>query len=192
MANTTILQCLALLADAYPKHASEQFGPETQRVYELALADIDPALLKAATLAHIATGKWFPAVAELRQQAADLVQRSTGQMGAYEAWGELVKQLRRGYSIHRPPPLDELTRGALDAIGGWRWFCNSDNPAADRARFIQAYEQLLQRQTNDIMLLPGVVDYVKQLAAPGEAQAAVRELAAKLGMRGALAGGNAA
>lgn len=189
MSDVVILQCLALLADNWPK---EPFNEARQRIYELALADIDPGLLKAAVLACIATHKWFPLPAEIRQQAADLVQRSTGQMSAYEAWGELVKSLRRGYSIHRQPPLDELTRQALDGIGGWRWFCNSDNPAADRSRFVQAYEQLQQRQTNDIMLLPGVVDYVKQLTAPNEAQTAVRELAAKLGMRGALVGGNGA
>jgi hypothetical protein len=189
MADITILQCLTLLTDNWPK---EPFDEARQRIYELTLADIDPELLKAAVLACIATRTWFPQPAEIRQQAADLVQRATGQMNAYEAWGELVKSLGRGYSIHRRPPIDALTERALDGIGGWRWFCNSDNPAADRARFVQAYEQLLARQTNDIMMLPSVVDYVQQLAAPNGTQTAVRELAAKLGMRAALGGGHAA
>lgn len=188
MANVTTLQCLALLAENWPK---EPFNEARQRIYEMALADINPELLKAAVLACIATRTWFPQPAEIRQQAADLVQRASGQMGAYEAWGELTKMLRRGYGINRTPSLDDLTQRALDAIGGWRWFCNSDNPVADRARFIQAYEQLVARQNNDIMLLPGVIEYVMQLAAPNQAQTAVRELAAKLGMGAALAGGHA-
>lgn len=157
----TIIDCLLLLKSAYPR---QELTDQTIDVYEAALQDIDPGLLRAAVLHHVSTNKWFPTVAELRNAAANLVSRASGQLLPGEAWEQVVRKFRQGYSHSRVPEFDELTAKALGAIGGWHYLCYSDNIPADRARFIQAYEQYAKRAAEDAVMLPAVSDYVGQLA----------------------------
>lgn len=173
-----IIQCLAMLKLAYPRQELEE---GTIDIYEMALCDIDPALLKTAVLQHIAASKWFPTVAELRESALGIVNYATGQVTAGEAWGELMAMFRRGYSHYRVPDFAEqpLIGKALAAIGGWGYLCASENTVADRARFIEVYNQLLRRQQDDAMMLPAVRTYAEQLAA-GRINGSVAQLAARL------------
>ncbi len=67
---------------------------------------------------------------------------------------------------------------------GWRNLRMSEDQTADRARFVQAYEQLLARATTEEMLLPEVRGYIEArgglLLAPSDQ---MRLLSDKLNMR---------
>jgi hypothetical protein len=178
---TTIIDCLIMLKAAYPRMEwAKDTAKDTMKVYEMALSDIDPALLKTAVLKHITTNKWFPTVAELRESAAAILAQASGLPSAYEAWGEVTRQMRlRGR--WRAPELDPMTKRAVDVIGGWPFLCASENVTADRARFIEAYSQLAKRQQDDAMMLPAVREYTAQLADPeGWVNGQVAQLVAKL------------
>ena len=116
-------------------------------MYRLALADIDPALLWTAVLQHISNSKWLPTIAELRQRADEIILEEAGHLAAPEAWGLLLREVRR-VGHWGAPDLPPNARQALDAIGGWRALCMSENSAADRARFLEAYNLICQRQAD--------------------------------------------
>lgn len=157
-----ILKSLLLMKAAYPRLA---LSDETIQLYTRALQDIEPALLKAAVMHHIASSKWFPTIAELREAAAHLLASASGQPSAYDAWGAVMRQVRlRGrWGV---PDLEPLAQQAVNVIGGWSFICDSENVTADRARFIAAYEQLLERKVRQQMELPIVTEY-KKGASPG-------------------------
>jgi hypothetical protein len=156
----TSLQCMIMLQAAYPRM---QFGEESLKVYELALADIEPPLLRTAVLRHISTSKWFPTIAELRQAATAIVLQTDGQLSAPEAWGMVLREVRL-VGHWRTPRLGPVVRRAVEAIGGWRQLCLSENSTADRARFIEAYTILRKREAQRVQQLPPVTEAQEALA----------------------------
>lgn len=153
------VDCLIMLKSAYPRM---DFGAESVMVYQLALADIEPLLLRTAVLKHISTSKWFPTIAELRQAATEIVLQSEGQLSGPEAWGLVLREVRR-VGHWRSPNLQPVVRQAVDAIGGWRNICFSANITADRARFIEAYTILRKREALRLQQLPAVGEAVEAL-----------------------------
>jgi hypothetical protein len=130
-----ILEIWNLLTLQYPDYGrgmSLEDSTTALKLYARLLADIDPELLKAATLHHIATSKWFPKVSELREAALGLVTHD--ELSAEEAWGE-VKQAMHRYGYYRLPEFTQpLIEQAIKIIG-WRNLCASENEVADRAHF---------------------------------------------------------
>lgn len=72
---------------------------------------------------------------------------------AAEAWGEVVRQISRVGRDGQPQFSHPLIERAVKALD-WRELCNSENQVADRARFIQAYEQMVQRQSDVASMTP--------------------------------------
>lgn len=118
------------------------------------LRDMDSGLLRAAALQHVATSKWFPTVAELREAAADIASPNH-RMTAMEAWGEVARQIRSIGSYGRPTFTNPLIRRLVDDMG-WLNLCVSEMPGADRARFIEGYKALVLRDKRETMELPQV------------------------------------
>lgn len=156
----TTLDCLIMLQSAYPRM---QFGAESVMIYELALADTGPSLLRAAVLKHISTSKWFPTIAELRQAATEIVLQTEGQLSAPEAWGVVQREVRL-VGHWRSPSLQLVVHQAVNAIGGWQHICFSENITADRARFIDAYTILRKREALRVQQLPQVTEAQEALA----------------------------
>jgi hypothetical protein len=156
-----IMQCLILLKSAYPRMA---FGPQSVATYQRALADIDPELLRVAVLKHISISKWFPTIAELRQAVTGLILEAEGQLAAPEAWGVVMREVRR-VGHWRKPELSPLVQQAVEAVGGWRQICFSENIAADRARFLEAYTLLQRRAVERRQQMPAVSEAQAYLAA---------------------------
>ena len=157
------------LVKSYPTWAKE-IGPaelaQTFLVYERLLTDIPPAILEAAVVQHVASSKWFPTIAELRQGAQALVapQRTT----AMEAWGKVLDAMKSGGARmlpggngYYPPEWDDPLIARVVTSMGWIELCQSDNMEADRAHFMRAYDTLAQRESADAMMLP----MVRELAA---------------------------
>lgn len=147
-----------LYASPLANKPEAKVGPGLRQIFMATLADIDDDLLKAAAAQHIATSKWFPAVADLRETAASLIQRADGAPDSYTAWQQVKRHMRGGPQPH------PLARRAIDALGGLREFGLSDvsDEPAWRARFIAAYEQYQRRQLEDAMTLPIVTDYIQK------------------------------
>ena len=148
-----ILRVLALLGGAFPNF---ELREETGEVYCRLLADLPAPLLEAATLRHIATAKFFPTVAELREAAWAM----SGQLPPepMEAWGEVMRQMRVNGAPSGPRFSHPAIREVVEQMTWWA-LCFSDNPPAERARFLEAYEKVGRRQ-RDYFLVP---EEVRQL-----------------------------
>jgi hypothetical protein len=116
---------------------------ETSAVYERMLADLDYPAANAAVERLLATGKFMPSVAEIRETALAL---SVGERKpGGEAWGTVMRAISRE-GVYRVPGKDfvfsdPVIARCVSALG-WEELCNSELQAADRARFIELYDQL--------------------------------------------------
>jgi len=141
---------------------------EMIHAYHLLLGDLDTGRLTDAAMHVISQGVFFPSAGELRQAYFNLEERASGIPTADEAWAEVKSLFHRGYSRYRPPTHETFSHPrvekALQGIGGWRVLCSSDNDAADRARFLQAYEVHTKRDRELSRMLPGVRQVMEELA----------------------------
>ena len=167
----TISRVFKMLKTVWPK---ESYGKDTLELYWRCLGDIDDDILKAATVHCITTRIFWPRIAELRQAAFDIMCNKTGQLTAGEAWALVVKTANvpeswwAGGERHERPKLPEPVQKALDAMGGWRRLSDSDNYAADRARFLEAYMAFVKRDRETRQMLPEVRRLAKALAMDGK------------------------
>jgi hypothetical protein len=141
---------VATLLAAFPRDASflsEEQALATASAYRASLEDLDSQRAAAAVTRLCATSERLPSIAAIRRAAleqAEGVARAGG-----EAWGDVLAAIRR-YGTYRVPGKDfafqdPLVARAVDALG-WRDMCASENGVADRARFIELYEGLVDRR----------------------------------------------
>jgi hypothetical protein len=174
-----IMQILSVISEAFPNFKQTELTPE---VYYQCLNDIPTDELKAAVLHCVCqTGRAFaPSIGEIRGAVADIRRTASNTPSAYEAWQIVCRAITEIGSYGSPqfesPLIDRVVRNL-----GWRNLCLSENQVADRARFLQAYEQLLERATKEEMLLPEVRHYIEERGAvlldtPNE----IKQLSARL------------
>lgn len=138
-----VAQLVAVLADAYPR---APVSVETVKVYESLLADLEFEVTQQAVARLIATSKWFPTIAEIRAAVVEI--RCGPRRSGVEAWGDVVKAIRF-LGAYRLPTFDDPLVAECVRTAGWVNLCRSDNDAADRARFIELYEALREREHLD-------------------------------------------
>lgn len=166
-----IQQVYNLLAVNYPAHVAKLREGDMRDQIALwvqLLGDLPSDVLKAAALQHMAVSQWFPAVAELRQQAGALT--APPAQAAIEAWGTVTAAMastryyRYADGFHEFPKFaDPVTQRVVDALG-WGNLCGSEDGAADRARFLQGYEAVAKRHETERGILPVVAELRRRLA----------------------------
>lgn len=159
-----ITEIVSGLAAAYPNF---ELRTDTIRVYCATLADLTPEVLHAAAKDCISRCKFFPTVAELREAAAAIVTGSRHIRPAAEAWGEFLHLALHCGHNNKPHIADPIFRQAIDALG-WAALCQSENQVADRARFIEVYNQYASRMVQDAITLPEVERETQQQIAARE------------------------
>jgi len=170
-----VARVVSILSAAYPNW---NVSPYTVEVYYQDLKDIDAHELEIACQ-HCRTEagrKFAPSVGELRGAVMDLRRASLQIPSAYEAWGEVLKafiEVGHNGSPQWSHPLIAKTVRSL----GWRNLCMSEDQTADRARFLQAYEQLTQRAESEMMMVPNVKNYLLENGAEMLALDSIKKLA---------------
>jgi hypothetical protein len=101
-----------------------------------------------------------PTIGEIRGAVSDLRRASANVPSAYDAWQEVCREILNTGSYGTPGFSSPLIERVVKNLG-WRNLCMSENQVADRARFVQAYEQLLERATTENMMLPEVRGYIE-------------------------------
>lgn len=150
-------QEFALFASAlrtyYPK---ENILPNQQaaELWFRQIQDIDYKIAEIVLNKWVATNKWSPSIADIREQAAALT------AGAPKDWGDAWESVRaavRRYGSYRElealESLDDLTRQAVKRLG-YKTICMSENIATERANFRMIYEQIEQRAKQDRQIPP--------------------------------------
>ena len=155
------LRVLKILGDIYP---SFHLSSSAIEVYVQMLSDIPGAILEQAALDHISRSTFFPAIAELRQAAFNILEAANPIPTDYEAWAEVQAEIRRVGHSGKPQFKNPLAAQVVEQLG-WRYLCFSENPVADRAHFVQAYQALAERQRYSTRRLQAVTQFIAALKA---------------------------
>jgi hypothetical protein len=162
----------AVISGAFPHvHVTD----DTRDIYVAMLGDLDVKVANEAVRKLLATAKFMPTIAEIRAKAAELVHGP--RLNGGEAWGAIVEAIQRVGSYRPAPRFTDPLVGECVKLMGWKNLCLGENDAADRARFIQLYDQLSQQQRTETVSSPGLaqVTPMKRLPAFTTARALAAE-----------------
>lgn len=144
MTPADVAELVAILAGAFPRPPMTE---RTMMVYERMLADLEVEAANRAVARLISTAKWLPTIAEIRAAAVEIA-RGARRAGA-EAWGDVTEAIRRVGRYNPCPNFDDPIVAECVRSFGWLSLCDSTNDIADRARFIELYDQLAERGRRD-------------------------------------------
>lgn len=138
-------EIVAMLVGAFP---DAKWSDETQSIYAQALVEHPFDAAKRAIMRLVASLKFRPSIAEVLSACVDV--QHGAKRGGLEAWADICAAIRK-YGQYRTPKLDDdKARRAMEMIGGWRYVCLSENEMSDRARFVEAYDALADRERVDV------------------------------------------
>lgn len=153
---------------------------DTMASYRAMLRDLEYEVANAAVARLLATLRYMPTAAEIREAALILTtgEQSTGG----EQWGRVLSAIRE-QGVYRTPGKDfvfhdPVTARCVAALG-WEELCNSENTVADRARFIDLYDRLAVQERRK-QLSEGLAP-VKALEAKRKAELEARTGEASVG-----------
>ncbi len=159
MTELEVRDVLKLIAAAYPTQRQRMSNDDVRAmaaVYTAGLLDLDRDRVRAAIDRLVKSSRFIPTIAEIREAAVDVAHGARAPGG--EAWGRCLAMIGR-YGSHRLPGIDfEVSDPALLATIralGWSALCNSDNQHADRARFVELYDQLAKGERKEAAIAPG-------------------------------------
>ncbi len=141
-----MLITLAPLVAMYPNWRPE---PETIKLYAMVLSDMDQALLEEAIIVLLTEPMEFmPVAGAIRDAALDLLRYQEEEPNVYTAWSQVTGYFNGRKDTH--PLVDE----AAKLIGGWKAIGQSTNLPSERARFIEAYRELVKERRQKARMLP--------------------------------------
>jgi hypothetical protein len=163
-------------------------GSKLDRERQLAMVDAFEALLGDLEYTHAAaavrvllqTRTWMPSVADIRATVVEL-ERGPVRAGG-DAWGGVLAAMKREGAYREPGTdfvfRDPVTMRCVQRLG-WQELCLSENTIADRARFIQLYDELAQqaRKEQASPMLAAAEERRREVVAAGDAVARVLTLA---------------
>jgi len=158
------LRVLKILGDVYP---SFRLNSSAIEVYVKLMADIPGSVLEQAALDHISRSTFFPSVAELRSAAFSILEAADPIPTEYEAWREVQAEVARVGHAGQPELGNPVARQVVEQLG-WRSLCLSENPVADRAHFVQAYQALAERERYSARRLHLVNEFIAALKASSQ------------------------
>ena len=161
MTHTEVMKLVAMLVATYRNtlRLEDHELVAMSSVYEAMLADLDADAATSAVKSLMVTSKWMPTIAEIRAAVVEAVEGPS--RSPADAWGDVLVAIGR-HGSYRTPGIDfafcdPLVARLVDRFG-WRDLCRSECVQADRARFIEAYAQLIEQHRRERVTatLPGI------------------------------------
>lgn len=146
----------------FPHIQQKEMGPTAELWYKM-LADIPYDIAEKALIKVLATARFFPSIADIREAAVDIVQPLPS---AAVAWEE-VSSMQRVYSFRESGEgikhLSPLTKRVVRAIGLWDLY-NSPGESSQRM-FFKLYEAMAHEQRKLAVLPDGIRQLINQRTA---------------------------
>lgn len=147
MNNAEFLKIAEMIKTAYPK---DKLLPNkaAMDLWYLMLKDITYKQAQTSVLSYIATHKFPPTIADIREAAADVTGKAVSDWGA--GWAATLKVIRNyGWcrQAEAMAELDDITRQTVRRLG-YMELCTSENLMADRGNFRMIYEELAAREND--------------------------------------------
>lgn len=150
----------------YPR---EQILPNQQamELWFREVQDIPFPVAEAALRKWVATNKWSPSIADIREMTAGIVNGDPLTWG--ESWERAMNAVRRFGSYNQKAALeslDPLTRKCVDSIG-FMTLCMSENIMVERAHFQKIFDIYQKREQTDKQLPPALQQAISTLQIKG-------------------------
>lgn len=133
----------AMLVGALPSaKTNEGTGP----IYVQMLEDLEFAAAQRAVARLIVSWEMacLPTIAEIRRAVVELEHGPVRPGG--EAWGDVLEAIRNVGGYEPQPEFTDPVVAQVVTAFGWRALCFEGDGVADRARFIQAYDELAKQR----------------------------------------------
>jgi hypothetical protein len=160
----------ALLASAlrsyFPREDKLLPTKESMELWYRELQDIPYPTAEAALRKWVATSKWSPSIAELREMAAEVTTGDIPDWGT--GWRQVCDAMRnygREYPKSAYASMHPVVAEAAKGLGSWWNLCVSDNTDADRANFRMIYEPLAKRKREERQLSLPLQNTINKLQA---------------------------
>lgn len=146
----------------YPR---ENLLPNAQamQLWFLQLQDIPYNVAEVTLNKWVATQKWPPTIADIREQEAAIKSGVVNDWG--EAWEKTQKAIRM-YGAYNAEDalnsLDDITRTTVKRLG-YSHLCMSENQSADRANFRIIYEQVAQREKERAQIPAALLSTIEKM-----------------------------
>lgn len=152
MNRTEIINLLGIATANFPNLQQKEMKP-TAVLWEKALADIPYEVAEKAIIKVLATSKFFPTIAEIREATAQITQPRT--IDAMEAWGLIIEAIRKFGYTRQKEAMEFLPSDVGEMVKRFTWWelCMSENPDTLRAQFRMAWETQSKR-TNELKAIP--------------------------------------
>lgn len=152
----------AALKTYYPK---ENLLPNTQamELWFRQLEDIPFQIAEITLNKWVATNKWSPTIADIREQAASV---KTGDKPLWsDGWEEVLRAISKFGSYRETEALQSMTETTRQAVKrlGFRNICMSENIAADRANFRMIFEQIVEREHKEKQLPMNLMNLIESV-----------------------------
>ncbi len=162
---------LTVIAAAYPN-----FEPDDDkvRIWAEMMADLEYETAATALQRHIATSRFAPTIAEIREQAVAAV--TSSEITSAEAWGELMHAVRAHGYYHEREALASLSpiTARVAGIIGWRDINMCTELDVLRGQFLRMYRLIRERNAREAVLPPWLLPPAPspELASEGRRQIA--------------------
>ena len=139
--------------------------PNTQamELWYRQLKDIPYPVAEAVLSKWVATNKWSPTIADIRELASETMNGAPDEWG--EAWEKVIKAVQR-FGVYQKnealASLDDLTRRCAMRVG-FVQICMSENVSIERANFRDIYNRELERMKRDTQVPETVKQKIEQM-----------------------------
>ena len=141
----------AALKTYYPKENLLP-NPQAMELWYMQLKDIPYQLAEIALNKWVATNKWSPSIAEIRESALSVSKGDTPLWS--DGWEQVLRAIRM-YGFYNETQalesMDEITADTVRRLG-FKELCQSENTMADRANFRLVFEQIAERKKKNDQL----------------------------------------
>ena len=126
--------------------------PEAMDLWLEMLQDIPYPLAMTALKKWVATQKWSPSIAEIRETALEITNEK--QPDWSDSWAVVHKAIGRYGYTHPQEALesmDPVTREVVDRLG-WESICQSEDEEVLRGQFRRVHESVVSRRKEDAQI----------------------------------------
>lgn len=162
----------AALKTYYPK---ESLLPNSQamELWYRQLQDIPYSVAELALNKWVATSKWSPTIADLRESAVSVVNGEKPDWS--EGWEQTIKAIKKYGSYNQAAALESLppiTRQTVERLG-YMELCRSENTTPDRANFRTIFQEIAERKQKEAVLpmtLTNLIEDYQRKELPNESK----------------------
>ncbi|AYO30828.1 hypothetical protein D2962_09570 [Biomaibacter acetigenes] len=147
----------------FPAMQERDMGPTAMLWFEM-LKDVPYKVAEKALFKILATAKYFPTVAEMREAIMEITTPQTET--AAEAWGEVERAIRLYGYYRQAEALASMSPRTAKVVKymGWQEICLSEEPGVVRGQFLKMYEQVAEREQKERLLPAALKEDIKRLS----------------------------